>query len=57
MRIPETGREEDALSEELGDAFDVCVCRRAATTGAIVLSHASRTLAPQSLDTVARVTV
>jgi hypothetical protein len=45
------------LSEELGDAFDVCVCRRAATTGAIVLSHASRTLAPQSLDTVARVTV
>ena len=23
MLIPETGREEDALSEELGDAFDV----------------------------------
>jgi len=23
MRIPETGREEDALREELGDAVDV----------------------------------
>ena len=42
----------DASSEALGEACDgVLVRKRAATTGAIVLSHASRTLAPQSLDT------